>query len=168
MQIKNGLLIWLDLSQLRGTTWWKWEGFSFPPILFACKVSASSLLHWVGLKLHSTLWKKIEFTTSQLPYFGRKKEFRGSLPPNYCKPRSFLIFRPGIKKSKGLGKSKFKENLKGSKTTACIWLLGDSHCMDSFNRQVTSTGWELRAGYQWLGKCSNRHQPQGTLLLPSR
>lgn len=91
--------------------------FLFPMYCFHAKFlppshSLSALLYWVGLKLHSTIWKKIEFITIQLPYFGRKKECGGFFLQNYCKPRSFPIFWPEIKKSMGLGKSKYKENLK--------------------------------------------------------
>lgn len=148
--------------------------FLFPMYCFHAKFlppshSLSALLYWVGLKLHSTIWKKIEFITIQLPYFGRKKECGGFFLQNYCKPRSFPIFWPEIKKSMGLGKSKYKENLKN-------YSLHMTSGWKSLHGLVTSTG-KLQA---WDGssemviskwepmKCSNKHQPQSALLIPRR
>lgn len=105
--------------------------------------------------------KKMSLSPFNFLILAERKNLGVFSPQNYCKPRSFPIFQPEIEKSKRLEKSKFKENLRDSKTMACIWCLGNSHRMDSFNRQVTSTGWKPM-------KCSNKHQPQGTHLLPSR
>lgn len=159
MHIKNGL----DLSQLKGTTWGKWEGFSFPRVLFVCKVSASftqsasALLHWVGLKLHSTVWKKIEFIIIQLPYFGRKKECKGLFfPRTTVNQEVSQFFGQKSKRERGWGNLNLKRIWEAVKV------------QPAYNFWVIVTAWtHLTSKLQaWDG--SNRHQLQGTLLLPSR
>lgn len=162
MHIKNGLLIWLDLSQLKGTTWRKWEGFSFPRVLFA---GSFCLFHIVCLSITSlsrakttlTVWKKIEFITIQLPYFGREKKCRVFFfPRTTVNQEVSQFFSQKSKRERGWGNLNLKR----------IWEAVKVQLAYDFWMIVTAWTHLTTKLQAWDG--TNRQQLQGTLLLPSR